>query len=90
MAERVGGVVGVGEVVAGEGDDDLGSAVGEHELVAMGGVRIPGVPEGADIGGEGRMRKALEVEHASASCGEHLSKSVCAAGPGLWGEIVGK
>ena len=37
--ERVGGVVGVGEVVAGERDDDLGAAVGEDALVAMDGVR---------------------------------------------------
>ena len=39
VLEGVGGVVGVGEVVASEGDDDLGVAVGEDALVAVGGLR---------------------------------------------------
>jgi hypothetical protein len=47
----VGGVVGVGEVVAGEGDDDLGVAVGENALVAVRGFGVTGVPEGFDEGG---------------------------------------
>jgi hypothetical protein len=37
VLERVGGVVGVGEVVAGERDDELGVAVGENALVAVRG-----------------------------------------------------
>ena len=63
----VGGVVGVGEVVAGERDDDLGVAVGEDALAAVRGLRVAGVPEGFDEGGEGGMGAALEIEHASAS-----------------------
>jgi hypothetical protein len=66
VLEGVGGVVGVGEVVAGEGDDDLGVAVGEDALVAVGGVGVAGVPVGLDEWGEGGMGAALEVEHASA------------------------
>jgi hypothetical protein len=68
VLERVGGVVGVGEVVAGEGDDDLGAAGGEDAFVAVGGQGVAGVPEGLDEGGEGGMGVALEIEHASASC----------------------
>jgi hypothetical protein len=56
----------------------------------VGGGGVPGVPEGFDEGSEGGMRKALEIEHASASCGKHLSMSVCAGGRVLWGGIVGK
>ena len=67
VLEGVDGVVGVGEVVAGEGDDDLGVAVGEDALVAVGGVGVAGVPEGLDEGCEGGMGGALEVEHASTS-----------------------
>ncbi len=67
VLERVCGVVGVGEVVAGEGDDDLGVAVGQDALVAVRGGWVAGVPEGFDVRAEGGMRAALEVEHASAS-----------------------
>ena len=56
----------------------------------MGCCGVAGVPVVVDEGGEGGMRKVLEVKHASASWGEHLSMSVCACGPGLTGRIVGK
>jgi hypothetical protein len=68
VLEGVGGMVGVGEVVAGERDDDLGAAAGEDALVAVGGLRVAGVPEGFDERGESGMGAALEIEHASASC----------------------
>ncbi len=45
VLERVGGVVGVGEVVAGEGDDELRVAVGEDALVTVRGFGVAGVPE---------------------------------------------
>lgn len=67
MLEGVGWVIGVGEVVAGEGDDDLGMAVGEDALVAVSGLGVAGVPEGFDKGGESGMGAALEEEHASTS-----------------------
>ena len=41
-------MVGVGEIVAGERDDDLRVAVGEDALVAVGGLGVAGVPEGFD------------------------------------------
>jgi len=70
VVERAGEVVGVGEVVAGEGENDLGSAGGEDALVAVGGVRVADVPEGFDEGCEGGMGDVLKVKHASASgCG---------------------
>jgi len=65
--EGVDGVVGVGEVVAGERDDNLGPAGGKDALTGVDGVGIAGVPEGFDEGGECGMGAALEVEHASAS-----------------------
>ena len=77
VLERVDGVVGVGEVVAGEGDDDLGAAIGEDALVAVGGVGVAGVPEGLDEGGEGGMGAALEVEHASTSGWGTSEKTGC-------------
>ena len=76
MLEWICGVVGVGEVVAGQGDDDLGMAVGEDALVAVGcRFGVAGVPEGLDEGGEGGMGAALEIEHASTSDRAHLNKS---------------
>lgn len=59
VLERVGGVVGVGEVVAREGYDDLGVAVGEDALVAVSGLGVGGVPKGLDEGCEGGMGAAL-------------------------------
>ena len=42
----------------------------EDALVAVDvGGGVAGVPEGLDEGGEGGMRVALEIEHASASLG---------------------
>ena len=73
VLEGVGGVVGVGEVVASEGDDDLSVGAGEDTLVAVGGVGVAGVPEGLDEGCEGGMRAALEVEHASPWWRGHLT-----------------
>ena len=63
VLEWVGGVVGVGEVVASEGDDDLGVAVGEDAFVAVVGIGVAGIPEGFDEGGETGIGTALEVEH---------------------------
>ena len=84
VLERVGGVVRVGEVVAGERDDDLGVTVGEDAFVAVGRSGVAGVPEGFDVGGEGGVRGALEVEHASTSCWgpSHIRR-------GLWGRSYG-
>ncbi len=70
VLERVGGVVGVGEVVAGEGDDDLRVAGGEDALVAVGGLGVAGIPEGLDEGGKGGVGASLDVEHGSTSGGE--------------------
>jgi hypothetical protein len=67
VLERVGGVVGVGEVVAGEGDDDLGAADGEDALKVVRGLRVAGVPEGFDEGGESGMGRTLKIKHASTS-----------------------
>lgn len=67
VLEGIEGVAGVGEVVASEREDDLGSAGGEDALVAVGGVRVAGVPEAFDEGREGGLRVVLEIEHASAS-----------------------
>ena len=61
--EWVGGVVGVGEVVASEGDDDLGAAGGEDSLVRVDWVGVAGVPEGVDEWCERGMGAVLEVEH---------------------------
>lgn len=66
-AGGVGGVVSVGEVVAGEGDDDLRVAVGKDALVAVSGCGVASIPEGFDEGGQGGVRAALEIEHASTS-----------------------
>ena len=63
VGERVGGLVGVGEIVAGKRDDDLGVAGGENALAGVRGVGIAPVPEGLDVGGEGGMGWAPEVEH---------------------------
>ena len=73
VLEGVGGVVRVGEVVAGEGDDDLSVGAGEDALVVVDGVGVAGVPEGLDEWGEGGMRAALEVEHASPWWRGHLT-----------------
>jgi hypothetical protein len=67
VGERIDGIVGVGEVVPGQGDDDLGAAGGKNSLVTVDGVRVAGVPEGFDEGAEGGMGEVLEIEHASAS-----------------------
>ena len=67
VLERVGGVVGVGEVVAGERDDELGAADGEDALKVVRGVRIAGVPEAFDEGGESGMGRTLKIKHASTS-----------------------
>ena len=80
VLEGVGGMVGVGEVVAGEGDDDLSVGAGEDTLVAVGGVGVAGVPEGLDEGCEGGMRAALEIEHASASLGGTSETGLVAPG----------
>ncbi len=73
--QRVGGVVGVGEVVAGERDDDLGAAGGENALVAMGGVRVAAYQRdlmkgrGRDGGcAQGRACIDLGLEHISMRC----------------------
>ena len=60
-------VVGIGEVVAGERDDDLSVACGEDALVAVGGVGVTGVPERSDERGKDGMGAALQIEHASTS-----------------------
>jgi hypothetical protein len=65
--ERVCGMVGVGEVVAGEADDDLGAADGEDTLKVVCGLRVAGVPEGLDEGGESGMGRTLKIKHASTS-----------------------
>jgi len=67
VLEWIGGVVGVGEVVPSEGEDDLGMTVGDDALVAVRGCGVECVPEGFDEGSEGGVRAALEVEHASTS-----------------------
>ena len=67
VLERVGGVVGVGEVVAGERDDELGAADGEDAFKVVRGVRIAGVPEAFDEGGESGMGRTLKIKHASTS-----------------------
>ena len=72
--EGAGGVVGVGEVVAGQGEDDFGLAAGEDALVAVDGVRVAGVPEGFDEGRESGIGDALKIKHASASVGAHLKE----------------
>ena len=51
MLEGVGGAVGVGEVVAGEREDDLRVAGGKDALVAVGGFGVAGVPEAFHEGG---------------------------------------
>jgi hypothetical protein len=65
--ERIRGMVGVGEVVAGEADDDLGAAGGEDAFVAMCGLRVACVPECLDEGGESGMGRTLKIKHASTS-----------------------
>jgi hypothetical protein len=80
----VGGVVGVGEVVAGQRDDDLSVTVGEDAFVAVCGFGVTGVPKGFDEGGEGGVGAALEVEHASTSC-EEPSDIRADGGPGRLG-----
>jgi hypothetical protein len=67
VLERVDGVVGVGEVVAGEADDDLGVAGGEDALVEVCGVGVADLPQGFDEGSECGMGMTLTVEHASTS-----------------------
>ena len=64
-------MVGVGEVVAGERDDDLGVAGGEDALVGVEGVGVAGVPEGLDEGCERGMGAVLEVEHGVACGARH-------------------
>ncbi len=65
VLEGVDWIAGVGEVVAREREDDLGSAGGENTLVAVGGVGVASVPEGFDERREGGMRVVLEIEHRS-------------------------
>ena len=70
MVEGIDGVVGVGEIVAGERENDLGQAGREDTLVAMDGVGVADVPEGFDERCKGGMGDVLKVKHASASgCG---------------------
>ena len=55
MLERIGGMVGIGQVVASERDDDLRMTRGKHTLMAVDCPRIAGVPEPLHEGSESGM-----------------------------------
>ena len=59
----VDGMVGVGEGVACERNNDLGPSRRKDALAGVGGVRIVGIPEGMDERNEGGMGNALKVKH---------------------------
>jgi hypothetical protein len=55
--------VAVDEKVAGKIEDDLDAAAGQHALKAVLWVRVPAVPERADVPVKRRRRNVFNVDH---------------------------
>jgi hypothetical protein len=61
--ERICGMVGVGEIVAGQRDDDLWATCGKDSLTGMNGIGVAGVPQLVDKRSELGTRGTLEIKH---------------------------